>query len=111
MAYALKHMIRLSRNDQKQPLLGPHVFLAPMVQNDGVRKLQEMLEYIQQLEDSCLHKWRVQRRVAELLRALLEQEHENPLHRCLQQHIRDAVVDESFSKVLCRLPPADCIQT
>merc|ERR1719191_434937 len=105
-------MIRLSIPDKEQPLqaLGPHVFLAPMVQDDGVLILREILEFTQDLEDTCLHKWRTRARVAEFLRLLIDKDDENPLLRSLQQHIRDLVMDGSFSKLLCRLPPATCIE-
>jgi len=112
MGYTLKSMIRLSKIDKSQPLLGPQVFLAPMVHNNGVERLRNILEYTQDLEDTCLDKWRTQERVAEFLRLLIRQnEEENKLLRSFQNHISKMVMNESFAKLLCRLPAAACIDS
>lgn len=105
MAYALKTMIRLSTVDEDQQLsfTGPHAFLAPMVQDDGVKALREILSYTDKLEDTSLHKWRARARVAEFLVKLIQKDEENPLLRAFQQHIRDSIKNETFEG-LRRMP-------
>lgn len=110
IGYVMKSIARVMHPSAKNPLLGPQIWLAPMVQNRTISQLRNVLQYVQDLPATSLEKWRTHGRIANLLKLLIETTlHDSILHS-LQSHIRREVMTEGFSNLLCVLPDETSIE-
>merc|ERR1712232_117035 len=98
IGYALKTISQICT------LNGAEIFVAPFIQNDGVVRLHEVLEYIQALEITSFERWRTHSRVAQVLVNLVTPQLEGMLPQAFQRYIKESITEDNFVELLCRLP-------
>merc|ERR1711920_983001 len=78
-------------------------------EHNGVDLLRSILEYIKELDETDLNRWRTQARVSELLKEMLAEATDEPLFHVFQAHVRARMEDASFFALLCKFPARSSI--